>query len=92
MGLLTVGEARRISSMRALYAGGEVMSERRVMRRACAEELEPAMLSSMSDSKRAKVTLGCLHGQENLLDEIVFGHAIVDVGLHHVVGSRCLWV
>lgn len=45
MGELTVDEARRISSMRALYAGGEVMRERRVMRRAWAEELEPAMLS-----------------------------------------------
>lgn len=38
---------------------------------------------------------GCgdaLHREKDLLDEIVFGHAAVDVGLHHVLGSGGFWI
>lgn len=34
----------------------------------------------------------CLHGEKDLLNEIVLGHAVVNVRLHHVVSARSLGV
>jgi hypothetical protein len=46
--VLTAEADWRISAMRAAYAVGFVIRERMIMRRACAEVFEPAMLRFIS--------------------------------------------
>lgn len=48
MGVLTAEVDWRISAMSAAYAVGFVMRERMIIRRACAEVFEPAMLRFVS--------------------------------------------
>jgi hypothetical protein len=39
------------------------------------------------DDEWAECAMRYVHGKENLLDEIGFAHAAVDMSLHHVLGS-----